>query len=166
MVKDHSDSERGNPLPPHRLLLSINSKGSFICTIPTQLPQSFRFASHVFQLGDGVVQFLYVLLQLFLRHVRLVTQPCERRRKFSEIARDNYLLFQASQSCATHIYTFVLTAVLGGCATHIYTSVLTAVLGGCATHIYTSVLTAVLGGCAKHIYTSVLTAVLDGCSWS
>ena len=34
MVKDHSDSERGNPLSPHRLLLSINSKGSFICTIP------------------------------------------------------------------------------------------------------------------------------------
>ena len=34
MVKDHSDSEKGNPLPPHRLLLSINSKGSFIRTIP------------------------------------------------------------------------------------------------------------------------------------
>ena len=34
MVKDHSDSEKGNPLPPHRLILSINSKGSFICTIP------------------------------------------------------------------------------------------------------------------------------------
>ena len=34
MVKDHSDSEKGNPMPPHRLLLSINSKGSFICTIP------------------------------------------------------------------------------------------------------------------------------------
>ena len=34
MVKDHSDSEKGNPVPPHRLLLSINSKGSFICTIP------------------------------------------------------------------------------------------------------------------------------------
>ena len=34
MVKDHSDSEKGNPLPPHRLLLSINSKDSFICTIP------------------------------------------------------------------------------------------------------------------------------------
>ena len=30
----HSDSEKGNPLPPHRLLLWINSKGSFICTIP------------------------------------------------------------------------------------------------------------------------------------
>ena len=29
MVKDHSDSEKGNPLPPHRLLLSINSKGFF-----------------------------------------------------------------------------------------------------------------------------------------
>ena len=34
MVKDHSDSEKGNPLPPHRLLLSINSKGSFLCTVP------------------------------------------------------------------------------------------------------------------------------------
>ena len=28
MVKDHSDSERGNPLPPHGLLFLINSKGS------------------------------------------------------------------------------------------------------------------------------------------
>ena len=34
IVKDHSDSERGNPLPPHRLLFSISSKGSFICIIP------------------------------------------------------------------------------------------------------------------------------------
>ena len=34
MVKDHSDSERGNPLPPYGLLFPINSKGSFICTIP------------------------------------------------------------------------------------------------------------------------------------
>ena len=33
MVKDHSDSERGNQLPPHRLLFPI-SKGSFICTNP------------------------------------------------------------------------------------------------------------------------------------
>ena len=34
MIKDHSDSERGNPLPPHGLLFPINSKGYFICTIP------------------------------------------------------------------------------------------------------------------------------------
>ena len=34
MVKNHSDSEKGNPLPPHRLLFPINSKGSFICIIP------------------------------------------------------------------------------------------------------------------------------------
>ena len=26
MVNDHSDSERGNPLPPHRLLFPISSK--------------------------------------------------------------------------------------------------------------------------------------------
>ena len=34
MVNDHFDSEKGNPLPPHRLLFPISSKGSFICTIP------------------------------------------------------------------------------------------------------------------------------------
>ena len=34
MVKDHSDSERGNPLPPHGLLFLAISKGSFICIIP------------------------------------------------------------------------------------------------------------------------------------
>ena len=35
MVKDHSDSERGNPLAPlHGLLFLISSNGSFICTIP------------------------------------------------------------------------------------------------------------------------------------
>ena len=31
MVKNHSDSESGNLLPPHRLLFPISSKGSFIC---------------------------------------------------------------------------------------------------------------------------------------
>ena len=30
MVKDHSDSERENPLPPDGLLFPISSKGSFI----------------------------------------------------------------------------------------------------------------------------------------
>ena len=34
MVKDHSDSKKGSTLPPHGLLFPINSKGSFICTIP------------------------------------------------------------------------------------------------------------------------------------
>ena len=34
MVKDHSDREKGNPLPPHGLLFPINSNGSFICIIP------------------------------------------------------------------------------------------------------------------------------------
>ena len=35
MVKDHSDSERGNPLPPHGLLFPISSKGSFYMHNPT-----------------------------------------------------------------------------------------------------------------------------------
>ena len=34
MVKDHSDSEKGHPLPPHELHSPISSMGSFICIIP------------------------------------------------------------------------------------------------------------------------------------
>ena len=34
VVKDHSDSERGNPLPPHGLHFPNSSKGSFICITP------------------------------------------------------------------------------------------------------------------------------------
>ena len=34
IVKDHSDSEKGNPLLSNGLFFLINSKGSFICTIP------------------------------------------------------------------------------------------------------------------------------------
>ena len=34
MVKDHLESERGNPLPPHELLFPISNTGSFICTTP------------------------------------------------------------------------------------------------------------------------------------
>ena len=47
MVKDHYDSEKGNPLPPHRLLLSINSKGSFICTIPDRITHTTAFVTTV-----------------------------------------------------------------------------------------------------------------------
>ena len=35
MVKDHSDSERGNPLMPHGLLFPISSKGFFYMHLPT-----------------------------------------------------------------------------------------------------------------------------------
>ena len=47
MVKDHSESERGNPLPPHGLLFSINSKGSFICTIPDRIAHTTAFVTAV-----------------------------------------------------------------------------------------------------------------------
>ena len=35
MLKDHLDSERGNPLPPHGLLFSISSTGFFYMHHPT-----------------------------------------------------------------------------------------------------------------------------------
>ena len=33
MVKDHTDSKKGNLLPSHGLFFPISSKGSFICII-------------------------------------------------------------------------------------------------------------------------------------
>ena len=47
MVKDHSDSQKGNLLPPHGLLFSINSKGSFICTIPDMIAHTTAFVTPV-----------------------------------------------------------------------------------------------------------------------
>ena len=47
IIKDHSDSERGNPLPPHWLLFPISSKGSFICTIPDRIAHTTAFATTV-----------------------------------------------------------------------------------------------------------------------
>ena len=42
MVKDHSDSEKGNPLPPYGIVIPINSKVSFICTIP-QIDSTYHY---------------------------------------------------------------------------------------------------------------------------
>ena len=36
MVKDHSDSERGNLLPPYRIRFPISIKSSFTCTTHRQ----------------------------------------------------------------------------------------------------------------------------------
>ena len=47
MAKDHSDSERGNLLPPHRLLFPISRKSSFICTIPDRIAHNTAFVTPV-----------------------------------------------------------------------------------------------------------------------
>ena len=47
MVKDHSDSNRGNPLPSHGILFPISSKGSFICTIPDRIAHPTSFVTPV-----------------------------------------------------------------------------------------------------------------------
>ena len=48
MVKDHSDSETGNPLPPHGLLFPNSSKGSFICNIPDRITHTTGFGSFIY----------------------------------------------------------------------------------------------------------------------
>ena len=45
MVKDHYDSEKGNSLPPNRLLFPINSKGSFICIRQDNTYHGFCYTS-------------------------------------------------------------------------------------------------------------------------
>ena len=47
MVTDQSDNEKGSPLPPHGLLLLINSQGSFICTIPDRIACTTAFVTPV-----------------------------------------------------------------------------------------------------------------------
>ena len=47
MVKDHSDSERGNLLLPHGLFFSISSKGSFLCIIPDRITHTTAFVTPV-----------------------------------------------------------------------------------------------------------------------
>ena len=49
MEKEHSDSKRGNLLPPHGLLFPINSKGSFICTIPDRIAHTMAFVTPVME---------------------------------------------------------------------------------------------------------------------
>ena len=49
MVKDHSDSERGNPLLPHGLFFLISSKSSFICITPHRQDNTYHclcYTSH------------------------------------------------------------------------------------------------------------------------
>ena len=57
MVKDHSDSERGNPLPPHGLLFKTSSKGSFICIIP-KYEKNNRYHSLCYTSRGALVKFL------------------------------------------------------------------------------------------------------------
>ena len=48
LLKDYSDSERGNLLPPlHGLLFLISSKGSIVCTIPDRTVHATFFVTPV-----------------------------------------------------------------------------------------------------------------------
>ena len=62
MVKDHSDREKGNLLPPHGLLFPINSKGSFICTIPDRIEHTTAFVTPVVEhwLEREIAQWVHV----------------------------------------------------------------------------------------------------------
>ena len=62
MVKNHSDSERGNPLPLHGLLFLISSKGSFICTIPQTPLMKVIEVNQFHMLMYAYIYIIYALL--------------------------------------------------------------------------------------------------------
>ena len=75
MVKDHSDSEIGNPLPPQRLLFPISSKGSFICTIPqTGRKEMFYLTTHSTHFIYG-----YMASDIWLRTILIVRKETRSR---------------------------------------------------------------------------------------
>ena len=63
MVKDHSYSERGNPLPPHGLLFLISSKGSFICKITNRITHTIAFVTPFVEhwLEQEIVQWVHTM---------------------------------------------------------------------------------------------------------
>ena len=66
MVKDHSYSEKGNTLLPHRLLFAISSKGSFICTIPQRIAHTTAFVTPVVEhwLEQEIAQWVHSMKDL------------------------------------------------------------------------------------------------------
>ena len=61
MVKDHLDIYSGNPLPPLQgLLFRINSKESFICTMPDRIAHTTGFIKPVMEhwLGREIAQWV------------------------------------------------------------------------------------------------------------
>ena len=106
MVKDHSDSVKGNLLLPHRLLLSINSKGSFICTMPDRITHTTAFVTPVvLKCRDGTF-----LTRMCKRYVSVasdggcnITHPTSRYRS-KELMTANLLISTVGtdmQSCGT-----------------------------------------------------------------
>ena len=79
MVKDHSDSERGNPLPLHGLLFPISSKGSFICTIP-QMP--LTKVVEVNQFIMLMYAYIYIIYAL-LTHISNILAVCKTEFQYS-----------------------------------------------------------------------------------
>ena len=73
VVKDHSDSERGNPLPPHELLFLISSKGSFICTI------SHRFSTYHGLCGAVVEHWLEREIAQWVHHEGSIRRQISHR---------------------------------------------------------------------------------------
>ena len=72
MVKDHSDSETGNPLLPHGLLFPISTKGSFIY-ISERIAHTMTFVTpvveHWLELKNRKANMTKIMLVILLGHL-------------------------------------------------------------------------------------------------
>ena len=120
MVKENSDSERGNQLPPHVLLLPNSSKGSFIiCIIPDRITHTKAFATPVVK--EGNVLFNDTLNTFYLQLygvLHMVKENSEREEtccrhicySFRIVARV-ILLYASSPDRKTHNKAFATPVV-------------------------------------------------------
>ena len=76
-------------LPPHRLLLSIDSKGSFICTIPDRITHTTAFVTPVVEhwLEREIAQWVY-FKQCTNKCLLMIILMFELREEKKDLNRD------------------------------------------------------------------------------
>ena len=94
MVKDHSDSESGNPLPPHRLLFPISSKGSFICNHPTD--RIIHYHGLLLHQENRPPEYIYIYIYIYTHTSYIyiyiyIYRKREREREERERERKNFV---------------------------------------------------------------------------
>ena len=114
MVKDHSDSEKGNPLPPHRLLLSINSKFFFYMHHPTdRIAHTTAFVTPVVEhwLEREIAQWVTC-------HKN--TTVCTEQQNTASLTILKYMIFPSVYLCSDYIHTYTHTHTYTHIHTHIH----------------------------------------------
>ena len=109
MVTDHSDSERGNPLPPHRLLFPISSKGCFLCIIPHRITHTTAFVTPVVEhwLEREIAQWIHHEGSI-RRHIEPGANTYHGPTSCSVIAANDKVLHENIQSYYQFLFAYII----------------------------------------------------------